>query len=203
MQPLATWVDEYINRQHAALASVPAADIVQIINLVHRSWQNNRHIFIIGNGGSAANASHFAVDLGKGASDSMEHRFRVTSLTDNTPWLTAISNDYEYADVFVRQLQNFARIGDVLICISVSGSSPNVIKAAEWAKANGMCVIAFVGAKRGHLVDVADNVVVVADTHFGRVEDVHMHILHMICYYFIELKPSRDETPAHKATADS
>jgi D-sedoheptulose 7-phosphate isomerase len=181
-----TWLQNYIAAQHRALDSVPLDAIEQAIHTVRTAWHEDAQIFAIGNGGSAANASHFATDLGKGASDKVGKRFRVLSLTDNTPWMTALGNDYSFADVFLRQLENYARPGDVLLAPSVSGGSPNLVKAFTWAKMQGLHTIALVGAKRGALAGIAEQVIVVNDTHYGRVEDVQMHIFHMICYAFME-----------------
>jgi len=184
-----TWLQNYIAAQHRALDSVPLEPIAQATETVRTAWKNDQQIFAIGNGGSAANASHFATDLGKGSSDAVGQRFRVQSLTDNVSWITALGNDYSYEDIYLRQLQNFARPGDVLITASVSGNSPNLVKAFTWAREKGLHTIALVGAKRGALAGLAEQVIVVDDTHYGRVEDVHMHILHMICYAFME-KPA-------------
>jgi D-sedoheptulose 7-phosphate isomerase len=180
------WLQTYIAAQHRALDSVPLDAIAAATETVRTAWREDRQIFAVGNGGSAANASHFATDLGKGSSDKVGQRFRVMSLTDNVAWITALGNDYSYDDIFLRQLQNFARPGDVLIAASVSGGSPNLVKAYTWAREQGLKTIALVGAKRGALADIAEQVIVVDDTHYGRVEDVHMHILHMICYAFME-----------------
>jgi D-sedoheptulose 7-phosphate isomerase len=182
-----TWLRDYIAAQHRALDSVPLAAIERLTRSVRDAWLRDRQIFAIGNGGSAANASHFATDLGKGASDRLPHRVRVLSLTDNVAWLTALGNDYSFTDAFVRQLENYARSGDVLIAASVSGSSPNLVRAFEWANDKGVETAAIVGAKRGPLADLARQVIVVDDTHYGRVEDVQMHVLHMVCYALMEL----------------
>jgi D-sedoheptulose 7-phosphate isomerase len=182
-----TWLQSYIAAQHRAVDSIPLDAVAKATETVRTAWGNDRQIFAIGNGGSAANASHFATDLGKGSSDAVGKRFRVQSLTDNLAWITALGNDYSYDDIFRRQLQNFARPGDVLITASVSGSSPNLVKAFTWAKENGVRTIAVVGGKRGKLAEIADQVIVVGDTHYGRVEDVQMHVFHMICYAFVEL----------------
>jgi len=184
-----TWLQNYIAAQHRALDSVPLDAIAQATATLRTAWEQDRQIFAIGNGGSAANASHFATDLGKGSSYAVGQRFRVLSLTDNVAWITALGNDYSYDDIFLRQLQNFARPGDVLITASVSGNSPNLVKAFTWAKEQGLHTIALVGAKRGTLAGIAGQTIVVDDTHYGRVEDVHMHILHMLCYAFME-KPT-------------
>jgi len=109
------------------------------------------------------------------------------SLNDNVSWMTAIGNDYAYEDVFVRQLENYARPGDLVMVMSVSGNSPNVVKAVEWAKRNGVFTVAMVGGKRGRLAELADIPVVIDSHHYGRVEDAHMAICHMICYAFMEM----------------
>jgi D-sedoheptulose 7-phosphate isomerase len=181
------WISEYLRAQHAALDSIPMEKVAELIEILRRAWLEDRQIFVFGNGGSAANCSHFATDLGKGSSDKAGQRFRVLSLNDNVSWLTAIANDYAYEDVFVRQLQNYARAGDVVIGVSVSGSSPNCVKALAWARQAECLTIALVGAKRGKMAELADKVVVIADTHYGRVEDAQMGILHMLCYAFMEL----------------
>jgi len=146
----------------------------------------DRQSFVFGNGGSAANASHFATDLGKSASDKVGKPFRVLSLNDNVSWLTALGNDYAYEDVFVRQLHNYAKPGDIAMSISVSGNSPNCVKALAWAKTNGLQTIALVGSKRGRMAEIADQSIVISDTHYGRVEDAQMGICHLLCYAFIE-----------------
>src|SRR5580765_5828042 len=109
------------------------------------------------------NSSHFATDLGKGASDKVGSRFRVLSLNDNVSWMTALANDYSYEDVSVGQLQNYGKPGDVALALSVSGNSPNGVKALEWSKKNGLRTVALVGAKRGKMAEVAEHVVVIKD----------------------------------------
>jgi D-sedoheptulose 7-phosphate isomerase len=180
------WITDYIKGQQAALNSVPVDAVAKLITRLKEALKADRQIFVFGNGGSASNASHFVTDLGKGASDKVGKRFRVLSLNDNVSWMTAIGNDYAYEDVFVRQLENYGRKGDVVLAISVSGNSPNVVKGLEWAKKNGLETIALVGGKRGCMAKIADHVIAIEDTHYGRVEDVQMNICHMLCYAFIE-----------------
>ena len=180
------WINDYVRAQAAALESIPADAVERLVGHLRTAHAEDRQVFIFGNGGSAANASHFATDLGKGASDKLGKRFRVQSLTDNVAWMTALGNDYSYEDLFVGQLQNFARPGDLVLSISVSGNSPNCVKALQWAKEHGLKSFVIVGAKRGRMAEVADEAVVVADTHYGRVEDVQMNLLHIACYAFIE-----------------
>ena len=181
-----TWITDYIEKQKAALDSIPTEGVAKAIKTLTKAWAAEKQIFVFGNGGSGANASHFVTDLGKSASDKLGKRFRVLSLNDNTSWITAIGNDYSYEDIFVRQLENYGRAGDIVISVSVSGNSPNCVKALEWSKKHGLTTIALVGAKRGRMAEIADQVLVINDTHYGRVEDAEMAILHMLCYRFIE-----------------
>jgi D-sedoheptulose 7-phosphate isomerase len=157
-----------------------------VIQLLKKALQEKRHIYVFGNGGSAANASHFTTDLGKGASDKLKQRFKVLSLNDNVSWMTALANDYAYDEAYVGQLRNYAQPGDLVLTMSVSGNSPNLVKAFEWAVANGLETVALVGARRGKLAELAKTVIVIDDTHYGRVEDVQMCICHMLAYAFIE-----------------
>lgn len=180
------WISDYIKAQQAAHASISVDDVGQVIEKLRAALKEDRQIFVFGNGGSASNSSHFATDLGKGASDKAGKRFRVLSLTDNVSWMTALGNDYSYEDIFSGQLQNYGRVGDVAIGVSVSGNSPNCVKALEWAKKNGLKTVALVGAKRGRMAEIAEQVLVINDTHYGRVEDAQMGILHMLCYAFME-----------------
>src|SRR5882672_12463240 len=101
------WIRDYVSAQKAALDSIPVAAVASLIETFRQALKDDRQIFVFGNGGSAANASHFVTDLGKGSSDKLGKRFRVLSLNDNVSWMTALSNDYAYEDVFVRQLQNY------------------------------------------------------------------------------------------------
>ena len=180
------WIGDYIKAQKAAHDSIPAEAVSQLIDTLWEALKSNRQIFVFGNGGSAANASHFATDLGKGASDKTGKRFRVLSLNDNVSWMTALGNDYAYEDVFVGQLQNYGQPGDIALSLSVSGNSPNCVKALEWARENGLRTVALVGAKRGRMAEVAEQVIVINDTHYGRVEDAHMGICHLLCYSIME-----------------
>ena len=181
-----TWLTNYITSQKTAYDSIPLDKVQQLIELLAAASKEERQVFVFGNGGSAANSSHFATDLGKGASDKIAKRFRVLSLNDNVGWLTAIGNDYAYEDIFVRQLENYGRKGDIALSMSVSGNSPNCVKALEWGRKNGLVTIAFVGAKSGRMAEIADHVIIIDDTHYGRVEDAQMTICHILCYAFME-----------------
>lgn len=180
------WIADYINAQKAALDSIPNEAVTQLVELLRSAVKEDRQIFVFGNGGSAANASHFMTDLGKGASDKTGKRFRVICLSSDVSWITALGNDYSYDDVFVGQLQNYGRAGDIALALSVSGNSPNCVKALEWAGRNGLRTIALVGAKRGRMAEIVEHAIVIDDTHYGRVEDAQMGICHLLCYAFME-----------------
>jgi D-sedoheptulose 7-phosphate isomerase len=180
------WIKNYVKSLNQTLNTMQFDKISDIIKILVKANKEDKQIFAFGNGGSAATASHFITDLGKGTSDNISKRFRCISLNDNTAWITAIGNDYSYEDVFLHQLKNYAQPGDVVITMSVSGSSANLVKAFEWAKAYGLKTIAFVGGKKGKLTTIAEHVVVIASQHYGIVEDAHMVISHLLCYAIME-----------------
>ncbi len=187
LPPMHDWIGHYIAEQKAALDSIPSDAVAGLVERLRKAWMEDRQIFVFGNGGSAANASHFVTDLGKGASDKLSRRFRCMSINDNAPWMTALGNDYAFDQVFAKQLSNFGRAGDVVLAMSVSGNSPNLVKAFEWANAHGLETVALVGAKRGKLAELARQTIVIASEHYGRVEDAHMTICHLLAYAFMEL----------------
>lgn len=187
------YINKYIEAQKAALDSISPHKVAEIIKLMDKVRLAGGRIFVVGNGGSAANASHFATDLGKSASDKMfnlsQKPFKVLSLTDNVSWITAIANDYKYDDVFWRQLTNFVEPLDILIAVSVSGNSPNCVGAIRAAKNKGAYTIALVGGKNhgGVMAEEAHfNLQIMGGAHYGRIEDSQMTVLHMLCYYFVE-----------------
>lgn len=180
------YLENYIREHIAALESIPVDSVESIIDDFRKALKEDRQIFVFGNGGSASNASHFVTDLGKSSSDKTYRRFRCLSLNENLAWITAIGNDYAYEDIYLRQLENYARPGDIAMTMSVSGNSPNLVKAIEYCKKQNIYTIALTGAKKSRLAELADKVVVIDSMHYGRVEDCHMHICHMICYAFVE-----------------
>jgi D-sedoheptulose 7-phosphate isomerase len=180
------FVKKYIDSHLEAISAIPLEKVNDLIGIFNKAWDEDRQIFVAGNGGSASNCSHFITDLGKSASDKLGKRFRCFSLNENVSWITAIGNDYKYEDIYQRQLYNYAKPGDLLMCLSVSGNSPNLVNAFEWAKSNGVYTIALTGSKKGRLFDLADFSIVIDSEHYGRVEDAQMTICHMVCYYFVE-----------------
>ncbi len=187
------WIEKYLESQQRLLASIDSAQIAGLVRVLAKAWREEKQVFVFGNGGSAANCSHFAVDLGKSSSDVLKKRFKVLSLNDNVAWLTALGNDYSYEDIFSGQLQNYGQPGDVALSISVSGASPNLLKGLTWARDNGLETIAIVGGKRGPMADLVDHAIVLDDVHYGRVEDAQMTILHMLCYVFMEVEQAAEE----------
>ena len=180
------WITDYIRAQKAALDSIPAEAVARLVARLALLLQEDRQLFVFGNGGSGNNSSHFTTDLGKAASDKVGKRFRVLSLNENTGWMTALANDYAYDQVFLGQLRNYARPGDCAMSLSVSGDSPNCVKALEWARENGLGTIALVGARGGRMAEIAEEVIRIQDTHYGRVEDAELGVCHLLCYAFIE-----------------
>jgi D-sedoheptulose 7-phosphate isomerase len=169
-----------------AVDSIDLDSVQEAIEVLRRARDNGRRIFTCGNGGSASTASHFVCDIIKGASFGREKRFKIMALTDSLSTLTAYSNDVNYECVFVEQLKNHAEPGDVLISISGSGNSSNVLRAMEYANSIGVHTIALSGRDGGKMGPLAKTEVRVKHPHMGRIEDAHMIVLHMIGYYFME-----------------
>ena len=169
-----------------AVETIDLAKVGEAIDILRRARDEKRHIFVCGNGGSASTASHFACDMVKGASFGRESRFRIMALTDSLPTITAYSNDVSYDCVFAEQLKNFAQPSDVVIAISGSGNSPNVLRAIEYAGSIGCRTIALTGRDGGKLGPLAELNLQASVPHMGRIEDVHMIVMHMICYYFMD-----------------
>jgi len=170
----------------SAIETIDLEKVNQAIQVLKGARTERRHIFVCGNGGSASTASHFVCDMVKGASFNRETRFRIMALTDSLPTITAYSNDVAYECIFVEQLKNFAEPGDVLMAISGSGNSPNVLRAMEYANSIGCRTIALSGRDGGKLGPLAEINIQACNPHMGRIEDVHMIVMHMICYHFMD-----------------
>ena len=173
---------EYKEGLVSAIELIDIAKVEQATSWIREARDTQRHIFTCGNGGSASTASHFACDVVKGASYGREKRFRIMALTDSLATLTAYSNDVTYECVFVEQLKNFAAPGDVLLAISGSGNSPNVVNAVEYARSIGCKTIALSGRDGGKLGKAAELNIQVPVQHMGRIEDAHLIVCHMIAY---------------------
>jgi D-sedoheptulose 7-phosphate isomerase len=184
------FAQSYIRALTSALNSLDLGTIAKIVETIWDAYQSDRQIFIFGNGGSAASASHIVTDLAKGAlghrGDAPARPVRAISLTDNLALLSAWANDVGYDSVFLGQLRPYLRKDDVVIGISASGNSENVLRAVRYAREVGATTIALTGFGGGALAPLADVGVVVDSNHYGVVEDVHMQIGHVICYLFRE-----------------
>ena len=168
------------------LGQINEASVANFIETLMDARERGAGIFFIGNGGSAATASHFANDVAIG-SRSWEKPFRAISLTDNVAVITAIANDYGYEHIFTLQLKTMMHAGDVVVAISASGNSPNVLNGLEWAKAQGAKTVALTGFDGGKLRQIADICVHVptAKGEYGPVEDVHMVLDHLVGAYLM------------------
>jgi D-sedoheptulose 7-phosphate isomerase len=182
-----TYTEQYREQLVATLKGLDLTQVEKAIEWMREARDAGRTIFMTGNGGSAASASHFVCDMLKGASFQKEKRFRILALHDNMPTLTAYSNDVEYHDAALEQLKNFAQAGDVVVAISGSGNSPNVLRAVEYANQLGCRTIGLTGRDGGKLGPLVQLQIHVPEPHMGRIEDAHMIALHMMCYRFMEL----------------
>ena len=180
-------IRNYLEDLRAALDALDLEQVQAARQLIGAARDQGRQVFLCGNGGSAATASHMANDLGKGASYGRDSRFRVIALTDNVSWMTALANDINYEAIFAEQLRNLGQAGDVLVAISGSGNSQNVLNAVEIAREKGMKTIGWTGFDGGKLAALADLAIVAGSHHMGRVEDVHTILMHLVCYYFMEV----------------
>lgn len=180
-------ITEYFTKIKKILDNIPAEKIEKVSQILLEAYKKDKQVFIMGNGGSAATASHFACDLGKGTTQGHvfrnKKRFKVISLNDNTSLVTALSNDCGYDNVFTEQLINLVNKGDVVIALSASGNSKNVLNAVKYAKEKGAITIAFTGFGGGKLMSLADESLIADSNDFGPVEDSHLILEHLICDY--------------------
>ena len=188
MKTLEAFAAEYLARTRELIGTLDPSAIARVVQHVQEARDAGKRIYAIGNGGSASTASHFVNDMGKGASVGRKKRFKVVPLTDNVEWMTALSNDLSYDEVFAEQLKNFAEPGDLLFAISGSGNSENVLRAVAYAREVGCKTVGFSGFGGGKLKDMVDECIVVDSDHMGRVEDMHLILQHVVCYYFMEQK---------------
>jgi D-sedoheptulose 7-phosphate isomerase len=172
-------IDAYLEQLRRQIAALDRNELAVFASLLRTACDEGRQIFIMGNGGSAATASHFACDFNKGLSYRREKKYKFICLNDNLPVLTAYANDVGYDAVFVEQLKNFLRAGDLVIGISGSGNSANVIKAVEFANAQGAVTVALTGYDGGRLRRTAQHNVHVDVQDMQLVEDIHMVLDHM------------------------
>jgi D-sedoheptulose 7-phosphate isomerase len=180
------FVSDYIHNLTQTLSELDLRAVETAISWLKEARDKGRMIYICGNGGSASIAEQMVVDMVKGASYGYSSRFKMMSLTDSVATITAYANDVNYECVFVEQLKNFAHEGDVLLAISGSGNSRNVLKAVEYANNVGCRTIALTQAGSGALRDLAQLTLPVPNTHMGRLEDCFFVMTHIIVYAFME-----------------
>ncbi len=164
----------------ATLLRLPVTKLVEVARLLEEARWKVKKVFIFGNGGSAATASHFASDLSKGAICPGKPRIKAFALTDNVPLLSAWANDTDYGNIFTEQLENLVEPGDIVIGISGSGNSVNVLNGIKAAKAKGATTIGFIGFDGGKLKDLADMAIIVPSHNMEQVEDIHLVLEHII-----------------------
>lgn len=174
-------IRQYLDQVQQVLCALPTERICEMVDVLLSANYVGSTVFVVGNGGSAATASHFACDLAKGTITPSRPRFRVMALTDNGPVMTAWSNDASYEDVFAEQLRNVIRRGDVVVAISGSGNSENVLRAVALASQVGGITIGLSGFSGGKLSTLVDVPVVVPCNCMEQIEDVHLTLCHLAC----------------------
>jgi len=178
--------EDYLQRLNQELDRVDRAAMERWADLIYRAWEDGKFVYLIGNGGSGLTASHFCEDLAKGTirdqdlRDESRKRLKVLSLTDNLGWIMAVGNDLAYDQIFVQQLMNFGNAGDVLIAISGSGNSRNVLCAVDWANRHGLVTFGLTGYDGGRLKEMQQDGLHVDLHDMGMVESIHMCLHHWV-----------------------
>jgi len=177
-------VQDYFSELKTAVDAISLDDIQKIANVLLSAYKKDKTVFILGNGGAASTASHMSCDLGKGTLKNVynkrEKRFRAISLTDNVATMTAFANDLSYDDMFVQQLHNLVKKGDIVIGISGSGNTPNIIKALMYAKDQGAITVGFLGYHNGGKAkEFVDYDITIQSASYGIIEDLHLALGHV------------------------
>ncbi len=175
---------EHLHLLQAAMSELPLSELERLSESLFRAYRNDKQVFTLGNGGSSSTASHMAADLAKNTIGANMHRFRIMSLNDNVSIMTALANDISFEDVFAEQLINHIRAGDVLVVVSASGNSPNVLKAMRYARSRSAEVAGLLGFDGGAARRLADIALVVPSDNYGVVENAHLIINHILVDYF-------------------
>jgi D-sedoheptulose 7-phosphate isomerase len=173
-------IQDYFSKLHTTLDMLPEEQIVQVVDLLHEARLNQRQVFVMGNGGSASTASHMVCDLMKNTRSQDLPNFRIIGLADNMPVFSALANDEGYENVFAAQLESFVRPDDVVVAISASGNSPNVLKAVELANRAGARTVGMTGFDGGKLGKMVDIHLHVPSHIIEHVEDIHLVLEHLI-----------------------
>jgi len=175
---------EYLKSIADIIDKLDIENISEMIEAIKLAYQDDKRIFVFGNGGSSATANHFACDFGKNAIQNENNKIKVISLSNSISSITAYGNDMGFDTVFEEQLKNLMHNGDLVLCISASGNSPNIMRAAEYAKKRDGIVIGLTGFSGGKLKELSDINVNVASDSYEKIEDIHLIITHIIVYWF-------------------
>ncbi|MDA8598826.1 SIS domain-containing protein [Porticoccaceae bacterium] len=194
---LTNFLSGYMNEIQKGFESIDVDDLEKIVSVLDSAIKRNRTIFTCGNGGSSSIAEHFVCDFLKGASTETSIQPIIHSLSSNTPTVTAVANDISYDDIFSYQLERYGKDGDILLCVSSSGNSTNIIKALSMAKSKNIESISFVGFAGGDAKNISDNCIHIPNKNYGIVEDVHHSLMHMLAQY-IRLKNLLDKNNIEK-----
>lgn len=173
-------IEDYLDEMQRVLAAIPASAIGQAVALLHEAWRNGRQVFLIGNGGSASTASHMANDLSKATIAAGKPRMRVMALTDNVSLLTAWANDVSFDLVFKEQLENLMQPGDLVVAISASGNSPNILRAIEHANEHGGVTLGWTGRSGGLMKALVHCCVQAPTDDVGMIESAHLVLDHLV-----------------------
>jgi D-sedoheptulose 7-phosphate isomerase len=193
-------VNQYFDEVERMLQAISMPNLEKILRLLEQAYYNGHRIFVMGNGGSAATASHFALDLSKNTITAGAPRLKAISLTDHVPLITAWSNDTAYEHIFAEQLANMIEPGDIALGISASGNSPNVINAMHLAKRSHAATACLLGAQGGKLKEIVDAYVLAPGQNIEQEEDAHMILTHVITRHMREIVRSYAQTLALAGT---
>ncbi len=182
------YVKSYLSEVTSVMQQIDPEPLARAIECMREARDNDRIIFTCGNGGSASIASEMVVDTNKGASYGKEKRFRMIGLADSIATITAYANDVDYESVFVEQLKNWAKKDDLLIAISGSGNSPNIIRAVQYANEVGCTTIGLTTGEGGRLREISSLPLVAPSGNMGYLEDCFYMMTHVLCYAFIDDK---------------
>jgi D-sedoheptulose 7-phosphate isomerase len=184
------YIDSYINEMKSSLTNLPYQPVEEAVDCLYQAWLQEQQVFIMGNGGSASTATHFACDLSKCTIVDGKNRFKAVSLNDNIPLVSALTNDNGFNSIYLEQLQPFLRSGDVVVTISVHGGSgrdkaglwsQNLVQALKFAKEKEARTIGLTGFDGGIMKNLADICIVVPSNSTPQVESIHLAIEHLIC----------------------
>lgn len=180
------FINDYRITYEETLSNLDTEKIEIIMNTLVEARENERTIYVLGNGGSAASASHWVCDFNKGTNKEGQSRFKMICLSDNIPIVSAIGNDISYDDIYLEQLKNLLTPEDVVIVLSVSGNSSNLAKALTYVNELNVKSLSIVGDYNGKVRNMTDEKLVVPSKNYGIVEDVHMYLAHVLSQYIYE-----------------